>query len=66
MAERRREPAERDDILSLMMSARYEDGSGQSARFHFGGREFLHPFRFGLVTDAVCFAPEGVMAPSSR
>jgi cytochrome P450 len=30
MAERRREPAERDDILSLMMSARHEDGSVMS------------------------------------
>jgi cytochrome P450 len=30
MAERRRAPAERDDILSLMMSARYEDGSAMS------------------------------------
>jgi cytochrome P450 len=30
MAERRREPAERDDILSLMMSARYEDGGAMS------------------------------------
>jgi cytochrome P450 family 110 len=30
MAERRREPAQRDDILSLMMSARYEDGGAMS------------------------------------
>ena len=30
MAERRREPAERDDILSLMMRARYEDGGAMS------------------------------------
>jgi cytochrome P450 family 110 len=30
MAERRRDPAERDDILSLMMSARYEDGGAMS------------------------------------
>jgi cytochrome P450 len=30
MAERRREPAERDDILSLMMNARYEDGGTMS------------------------------------
>lgn len=30
MAERRREPAERDDILSLMMSARFEDGGAMS------------------------------------
>lgn len=30
MAERRCEPAERDDILSLMMSARYEDGGAMS------------------------------------
>src|SRR5262245_60655165 len=30
MAERRREPAERDDILSLMMNARYEDGGAMS------------------------------------
>lgn len=30
MAERRRESGERDDILSLMMSARYEDGGAMS------------------------------------
>lgn len=30
LAERRREPGERDDILSLMMSARYEDGGAMS------------------------------------
>lgn len=30
MAQRRREPAERDDILSLMMSARYEDGGAMN------------------------------------
>lgn len=30
MAERRARPAERDDILSLMMSARYEDGGAMS------------------------------------
>ncbi len=30
IAERRREPVERDDILSLMMSARYEDGGAMS------------------------------------